>query len=104
MFFRVRAEMPVNDAPIQQPITDGIRVTTQAWVLWLASVVTALRLATRSFTVAELPPAKNYSPGTSTFASNGRKGGEGAGAGTGVPIWTDGAKWLTFYDNTEVAA
>lgn len=104
MSFRVRAEMPVNDAPIQQPISNGVQITTQAWVLWLASVVTALRLSGRSFTVAELPPAKSYAAGSTAFASNGRKSGEGVGAGTGVPIWTDGSKWLTFYNNTEVAA
>lgn len=96
--------MHVNDAPIQQPISGDTLLANQSWVLWMASVTTALKLAGRSFTVAQLPDAKSYAPGSSTFASNGRKAGEGPGAGTGVPIWTDGVKWLTFYDNTEVAA
>ena len=30
--------------------------------------------------------------------------GEGAGAGTGVPVWCDGASWRTCHDNSVVAA
>lgn len=96
--------MPVNDAPIQQSLSGDTYITNPPWVLWLASVVTALKLAGRSFTVVQLPAANSYAAGSTAFASNGRKAGEGPGAGTGVPIWTDGAKWRTFYDNTEVAA
>lgn len=54
------------------------------------------------FTVATLP-----TPGTAgrkAQASNGRKSGEGAGVGTGVPVWDDGTNWKTYYDNTTVAA
>jgi hypothetical protein len=75
-----------------------------AWTLWFNSVSSALALNGQSFTVAQLPGASSYPKGTPSFAANGRKAGEGAGAGTGVPIWTDGSKWLTFYDNTEVQA
>ncbi len=38
------------------------------------------------------------------FATNGRKSGEGAAAGTGCPVWSDGTNWRTFYDNSIVAA
>lgn len=54
------------------------------------------------YTVTQLPT------GLSTFqlgfASNGRKSGEVAGFGTGIPVWFDSSdnKWKTFYDNTEV--
>ena len=53
------------------------------------------------YTVATLP-----TPGTTArcaFASNGRKLGQAAGAGTGVPVWDDGAAWRT-YDGTTVTA
>jgi hypothetical protein len=59
-------------------------------------------LTTASFTVATLPTAGTA--GRIAYASNGRKSGEGAGAGTGVPVWDDGSNWKAFYDNTTVAA
>lgn len=38
------------------------------------------------------------------FCSNGRKSGEGIGAGTGVPVYWNNAtgKWFTFSTDTEV--
>ena len=96
--------MHVQQAPIQQPIAGDSLLTNQSWVLWTASVSTALKLSGTSFKVADLPEAKSYQIGSTSFASNGRKAGEGPGAGSGVPIWTDGVKWRTFYDNTEVMA
>lgn len=96
--------MPVNDAPINQMMAPMVREMTPVWTLWFVSIAGALKLAGRSYTVANLPAANSFPAGMASYASNGRKGGEGAGAGTGVPIWTDGTKWLTFYDNTEVQA
>ena len=43
-----------------------------------------------SFTVATLPAALD---GTIAFASNGRKIGEGAGAGTGVVVYSSAGTW-----------
>jgi len=40
-----------------------------------------------SFTVASLPAASGYNLGTHAFASNGRNTGEGAGNGTGTPVF-----------------
>lgn len=57
----------------------------------------------KGFTVAALPTT-NIGLYTVTFATNGRKSGEGGGAGTGVPVWFDGTNWRTFYDNAVVAA
>lgn len=57
-----------------------------------------------SYTVATLPSASTYGAGSQAYASNGRKSGEGAGSGTGVPVWSNGTNWLTYYDNSIVAA
>ena len=58
------------------------------------------------FTVANLPTAatlKTLLPGDVAFASNGRSGAQGAGAGTGVPVFWNGTAWLR-YDGSAVAA
>ncbi|MBK8583878.1 MAG: hypothetical protein IPL86_19320 [Flavobacteriales bacterium] len=56
-------------------------------------------------TVAELPgtgiPVRE---GHVAFATNGRKSGEGAGTGTGVPVYRDGISWLTYSANVAVTA
>ncbi|WP_439539461.1 hypothetical protein [Sphingomonas sp.] len=57
-----------------------------------------------SYTVAGLPSTTTYGVGSKAFASNGRRAGEGAGTGTGCPVWSDGTNWRTFYDNSIVAA
>lgn len=60
-----------------------------------------------AFTFANLP-ASGLGNGTSyitiAFCSNGRKGGEGAGVGTGVPVYWNAAssQWLKFSDDTVV--
>jgi hypothetical protein len=54
------------------------------------------------YTVATLP-----TPGTArrqSFATNGRKVGEGAGAGTGTPVYDDGTAWRRTGDDTTVVA
>lgn len=61
-----------------------------------------------SFPISTLADAPLAADGMSTYAcrfiSDGRKGGEGAGLGTGLPCYynpvTD--QWLTFHDNTAV--
>lgn len=68
--------------------------------------------ATRSmlrFAVADLPTPSVARAGWIAFATDGRKSGEGAGNGTGVPVYCgdNGAGtylWLTYYGNTEVQA
>lgn len=42
--------------------------------------------------------------GSMAFASNGRKDGEGAGAGTGLAVYYDGSNWIRPSDDTTVAA
>lgn len=59
-------------------------------------------IAVKSYTVGTLP-----TPGSTrniAYASNGRKSGEGSGSGTGIPVWSDGSNWKTYYDNATVAA
>jgi hypothetical protein len=55
-----------------------------------------------SFTVALLPTSAPV--GSITYATNGRRGGEGAGLGTGCPVYRTATSWNTFYDNTTVLA
>ena len=58
-------------------------------------------LALPSYTVASLPTAPN---GALAYASNGRKPGEAAGAGTGVMVWVSGYRWLSSLSGTLVLA
>lgn len=55
-----------------------------------------------SYLVSELP--SNVPAGTFVFARNGRKDGEEAGKGTGVPVFWDGKGWKNFYNNGTVEA
>lgn len=54
------------------------------------------------YTVATLPAA-GYA-GRIVYATNGRKNGEGAGAGTGVQCYDDGTAWRRVSDDSTVAA
>lgn len=64
-----------------------------------SSVGGALKLAV--YAVASLPAG---TAGRIVFASNGRKNGEGAGAGTGVLVYADGSAWRRVSDDTTVLA
>lgn len=55
-----------------------------------------------SYTVAALPPA---SAGAVAYATNGRKPGEAAGAGSGILVWGTAAKqWLSILSGTTAQA
>lgn len=60
------------------------------------------------YTVAALPVPPTIPSGVRpvAFATNGRKSGEGVGAGTGVPVYWNSAtnQWLLFEDNSVVLA
>jgi len=58
--------------------------------------------ARRAYTVAALPLAPPE--GATAYATNGRKSGEGAGAGTGVPVYYSAGKWRVYRDDSEVQA
>lgn len=56
-----------------------------------------------SYTVASLPVTAAVP--TFAYASDGRKPGEGAGLGTGVPVFFDISNvWFSFCDGTPVVA
>ena len=57
-----------------------------------------------TFTVATLP--KIALSGAVAFAKDGRKGGEGVGVGTGIPVYWDTAtsNWFTFSGNVAVTS
>lgn len=55
-----------------------------------------------TLTVAALP--SNANPGQTAYASNGRKAGEGAGAGTGVPVYYSNGAWRVYSTDAAVAA
>lgn len=73
-----------------------------------ARVKTEIAGTAFSFPVSTLAEAPLAAQGMVSYAcrfiSNGRKGGEGGGAGTGVPCYYNPATdtWLTFHDNTAV--
>jgi hypothetical protein len=54
--------------------------------------------------VINLPTPGAQVRGLSILATNARKAGEGAGTGTGCPVWCDGTSWRTYYDNSVAAA
>ncbi len=59
------------------------------------------------FTVANLPTVAQISTlaaGDMAYASNGRKGAEGSGAGTGVLVYWDGTAWRRVDDGATVLA
>ena len=55
-----------------------------------------------SYTVASLPSSP--SAGSIAYATNGRKVGEGTGAGTGVPCYYSNSAWRRYSDDTVVAS
>jgi hypothetical protein len=55
------------------------------------------------YTFATLPTAPDAFDGLVAFCTNGRKVGEGGGAGTGVPVYFDGASWRVFSTDAAVA-
>ncbi|WP_017879735.1 hypothetical protein [Janthinobacterium sp. CG3] len=54
-----------------------------------------------TFTVATLPAGAN---GKTAYASNGRKVGEAAAAGTGIPVYYSNGAWRRHSDDTAAAA
>lgn len=65
---------------------------------------TAGGMASSTLAAAPLLVDGGMSNGDMLFISNGRKSGEGAGAGTGVPCYYNAAtnQWLKFSDDTAV--
>jgi len=58
--------------------------------------------ALMTYTVAGLPASPGE--GAIAFATNGRKVGEGAGSGTGVPVYFSNASWRTYSGDAAVTS
>lgn len=69
-----------------------------------ATEITATRISKGGYTVANLPKATASTEGQLAYATNGRKVGEGVGAGTGVPIYFSNGKWRVYSTDAQVAA
>ena len=86
-------------------IANPAGLTTSDWYFLLQQL--ALRLTemtpfrVSTYSVATLPSA---TAARVAFASNGRKVGEGAGAGTGTLVYSDGTAWRRVGDDTTVIA
>lgn len=82
-----------------QSIVENLAARIQKLETNIRSEVTG---GTQSTTVAGLPAAGQA--GRIQFCTNGRKVGEGVGAGTGVLVYDDGVAWRTCDTSTTVAA
>ena len=56
-----------------------------------------------AYTVALLPATGNFE-GQLAYATDGRKTAEGAGSGTGVPVYWSAANWHVYFDDSTVLA
>lgn len=97
---------PANSMVLRQAgggFVFGDSSATEIFRIANSGAVTATStVAIGTYTVATLPTA-----GTArrlAFASNGRKNGEGAGAGTGVVVFDDGTAWRAVDTGATVAA
>jgi hypothetical protein len=102
--------MPVNigtsgylRAPILEKDEKGKPTGTisRDFVKYLQNLETHISQLT-SLKVVQLPA--NPGEGSIAFAANGRKQGEGAGAGTGVPAYYSNGLWRRYSDDTQVVA
>lgn len=75
--------------------------TTGTGAVVLASAPTLTTPQWTATTVAALPAGAE---GQHAYATNGRKVGEGAGSGTGVPVYFSSASWRVFSTDAPVAA
>jgi hypothetical protein len=77
--------------------------TAPAWQTWYTFIYKLIGIGNLgSFTVANLP--NTPVTGQLAYASNGRKVGEGAGSGTGVPVYFSNGAWRVYSTDAAVAA
>jgi len=80
-------------------IVTGLKVECKA--KWDGSVISVNHLKITAYYGTSTIP---ISAGAVAFATNGRKTGEGAGAGTGLMVYYDGSNWIRPADDSTVAA
>jgi hypothetical protein len=87
-------------SPPPDPRTD---MTAPAWQTWFTLIFQLFGPGNLgAFTVAALPT--NPIAGQFAYATNGRKVGEGAGSGTGVPVYYSNGAWRVFSTDAAVTA
>ncbi len=89
---------PFNGLSWQQFFT-SVRTSLVAAISAVQMLQSAAPLG--SFAVAALPAGTT---GNTAYATNGRKVGEGAGAGTGVPVYFSAGQWRVYSTDTQVLA
>ena len=92
--------MGIRLNPPPDPRTPFDAPAWQGWFNLVFRLFGAGNLGT--FTVANLP--NNPGAGQQAYASNGRKVGEGAGAGTGVPVYYSNGTWRVFSTDAAVTS
>jgi len=88
---------------LRAPIADEQRFITRDFLKYQQTLEKLARNL-QQFTVAALPSSPTPLEGAIAFATNGRKQGEGLGAGTGVACYFSNLRWRRFSDDTQVLA
>lgn len=92
-------------ALLPQPPPAEVKTEDQTFRRWFYSVYVKLNsLWANQYTVAALPVAPQAIEGMQAYATNGRKVGEGVGAGTGVPVYYSALAWRVFSTDAAVVA
>ncbi len=86
--------IPADNAPLD-PKTGRLKAP---WFSFLSSVASS----TKVYTVATLPTSAK--PGMILHTSDGRKPSEGAGHGSGMLVFFDGANWISVSSGAEVTS
>lgn len=101
------ADITVADLDANEVIKAGVVAGTLSVSVTPTSADAATALkgtlsisALPKYAFADLPTGYE---GRMAFVTNGRKTGEGVGAGTGVPAYYSAAAWRVFFDDTAVA-
>ncbi len=88
------AEVQLTTLILAGSVSVSLAYTTSDRAVSLQGSVSPHKLP--RYTVAALPAGADAIEGMVAYATNGRKTGEGGGAGTGVPVYYGGAAWLTY--------
>ena len=88
--------MPIDQVPLD-PITQRFKL------IWFTFFESLIAPNTSSYVVAGLPTSAKV--GATAYASDGRKPGESAGAGTGVLVYYDNNNhWISVHSGTSITA
>lgn len=85
------------------PLATVVASSTEITAINDARPAVSMGPANPRYAVASLPTT-GIATGTTAFATDGRKVGEGGGAGTGTLAYYDGTAWRRVGDDTTVAA